>query len=103
MSIKRRTFLKGCAGAAALLGFSREVTLPAHAAEWKTAPPRSRLPGRLRATAAQGAPVLGKDAEPLTQQLNDALLDHLPFDTDRQDYADALRGLIAVRLEAPAS
>jgi alkyl sulfatase BDS1-like metallo-beta-lactamase superfamily hydrolase len=95
MSIKRRAFLKGCAGAAAALGFSRGAIAPADAAEPAQAPSAVRRTAAGRFSPAQSAPILGKDAQPLTKQLHKTVLNHLPFDADRQDYADALRGMIA--------
>lgn len=94
MTLKRRDFIKGCAGAAAALGFAGRVPGAAGAADATTAA-ASPIRHRAAVSPSQGAPVPGKEAEPLTQQLNQAVLDHLPFEVDTQDYADALRGMIA--------
>ncbi len=93
MSVKRRTFLKGCAGAAAAIGLGGRVSTSVEATQG--ASPAARRAGVLARTVAAGTPVFGKEAEPLTRQINAAVLDELPFNTDRQDYADALKGLIA--------
>jgi alkyl sulfatase BDS1-like metallo-beta-lactamase superfamily hydrolase len=91
MNLKRRSFIKGCAAAAAALGLSGGVDRPALASSGAR-PARKTLAGRLLAPFG-AAPVPPKPAEPLTQAINQAVLSKLPFD-DRQDYTDAFRGLV---------
>jgi alkyl sulfatase BDS1-like metallo-beta-lactamase superfamily hydrolase len=94
MAIKRRDFIKGCAGVVAItaLELNRNEVGRALAA---TLPASARGNVTPRFVPAQGlAPAPPRPATPITRTLNEAVLSQLPFH-DRADYARAARGLIA--------